>query len=119
MFVYVYSAFVLFCMSVATLRRAELPSKESTRLRIGLRNWKSGQGQKKKDCRTRSRYIADLQVAYNLAEIGGVNYANTKLNCKLLHAIFLSVLDRILDCQLILLGESWQKRQVILPYVTQ
>jgi hypothetical protein len=45
-------------------------------------------------------------VAYILAEIGGVDYTNRKLNCKLLHTIFLSVLDEILDCQLILLGES-------------
>jgi hypothetical protein len=34
----------LFCVLVAALWRADLPSKESYRLCIGLRNWKSGQG---------------------------------------------------------------------------
>jgi hypothetical protein len=41
---YVYSVFVLCCVQVATLRRADLPSKVSYRLCIGSRNWKSGQG---------------------------------------------------------------------------
>jgi hypothetical protein len=37
--------FVLFCVQVAAaLRRADPPYKESYRLCIGLRNWKSGQG---------------------------------------------------------------------------
>jgi hypothetical protein len=38
----VYSVFVLFCVQVAALRRADPPSEESYRLCIGLRNWKSG-----------------------------------------------------------------------------
>jgi hypothetical protein len=33
----------LFCVQVEALRRADPPSKESYRLCIGLRNWKSGQ----------------------------------------------------------------------------
>jgi hypothetical protein len=36
--------FVLSCVQVTALRRADPPSKESYRLCIGLRNWKSGQG---------------------------------------------------------------------------
>jgi hypothetical protein len=34
----VYSVFVLFCMYLAALRRADPPSKESYQLCIGLRN---------------------------------------------------------------------------------
>jgi hypothetical protein len=44
MSVCVYSVFVLFCVQVAALRRADPPSKESYGLCIGLRNWKGGQG---------------------------------------------------------------------------
>jgi hypothetical protein len=40
----IYSVFVWFCVQVAALRRADPPSRESYRLHIGLRNWKSGQG---------------------------------------------------------------------------
>jgi hypothetical protein len=40
----VYSVFVLSCVWVAALWRADPPSMESCRLCIGLRNWKSGQG---------------------------------------------------------------------------
>jgi hypothetical protein len=47
----VYSVFVLFCLYVATLRRADPSSKESYRLCIGLRNKKKrGQGPTK-SCR--------------------------------------------------------------------
>jgi hypothetical protein len=42
-----YSVFVLFCMLVAALKRADHLSKESDRLRIGLRIWKSGRRKKK------------------------------------------------------------------------
>jgi hypothetical protein len=38
MSVCVYSVFVLSCVQVAALRRADPPSKESYRLCIGLRN---------------------------------------------------------------------------------
>jgi hypothetical protein len=48
MFMCVYSVFMLFCMQVAALRRADPPSKESYRLCIGLRNWKSGRSPKRK-----------------------------------------------------------------------
>jgi hypothetical protein len=50
-----YSVFMLFCVQVAALRRAYPPSKESYRLCIGLRNWKSGQGPK--GCRAIDREI--------------------------------------------------------------
>jgi hypothetical protein len=40
----VYSVFVLFCVQVAALRLADLPSKEAYRLCTRLRNWKSRQG---------------------------------------------------------------------------
>jgi hypothetical protein len=43
MTVYVYSVFVLFCVQVTDLRRPDPQSKDSYRLRIRLRNWKSGQ----------------------------------------------------------------------------
>jgi hypothetical protein len=44
--VYVYSLFVLSCVQVAALRRADLPSKESYRLcKRRLRNWRRRQGQ--------------------------------------------------------------------------
>jgi hypothetical protein len=36
-----FCVFVLFCVYVATLRRADPPSKESYWLCIGIRNWKS------------------------------------------------------------------------------
>jgi hypothetical protein len=39
MSVCVYFVFVLFCVYVAALRRADLPSKESYRLCIESRNW--------------------------------------------------------------------------------
>jgi hypothetical protein len=39
-----YSVFVLFCVYVAALRRADPPSKESYRLCIGLKSWKSVKG---------------------------------------------------------------------------
>jgi hypothetical protein len=51
----VYSVFVLFCVRVAAMRRADHPSKESCRLCIGLRNWKGGQGPTK-DCGAIDRY---------------------------------------------------------------
>jgi hypothetical protein len=44
MSVCVYSVFVLSCVQVATLRRADSPSKEFYRLCKRLRNWKIGQG---------------------------------------------------------------------------
>jgi hypothetical protein len=40
----VHSVFVLSCVSVAALRRADPPSKESYRLCTVSRNWKSGHG---------------------------------------------------------------------------
>jgi hypothetical protein len=43
-----YSVFVLFFVKVAALRQADPPLKESYRLYIGLRNWKSGQGPTKR-----------------------------------------------------------------------
>jgi hypothetical protein len=39
----IYSVFVLFCVEVAASRRTDPPSKESNRLCIGLKDWKSGQ----------------------------------------------------------------------------
>jgi hypothetical protein len=47
MSVCVYSVFVLSCMQVAALRRAEPPSKESYRLRKWSRNWKAIKAQQK------------------------------------------------------------------------
>jgi hypothetical protein len=44
LFVCIYSVFVLSCVQVAALRRADPPSKESYWLCIRLSNWKSGQG---------------------------------------------------------------------------
>jgi hypothetical protein len=44
MSVCIYSVFVLPCVQVAALRRADPPSKEFYGLCIGLRNRKSGQG---------------------------------------------------------------------------
>jgi hypothetical protein len=43
----VYYVFVLFCVQIAILRRADLPSKESYRLCTALRHWKSDQGSTK------------------------------------------------------------------------
>jgi hypothetical protein len=53
MSVCVYSVFVLFCVQVAALRRADPPSKGSYPLCIGLRNLKSGQDPK--GCKARER----------------------------------------------------------------
>jgi hypothetical protein len=47
----VYSVFVLFCVQVKALRRADPPSKESYQMCIGSRKWKSGKGPTKR-CRT-------------------------------------------------------------------
>jgi hypothetical protein len=44
MYVCVYSAFVLSCVKVAALRRADPPSSESYRLCKRSKIWKSGQG---------------------------------------------------------------------------
>jgi hypothetical protein len=52
MSVCVYSVFVLSCMQVAALWRADPPSKESYRLYKKLRNWKRGQGPEK-GCRAK------------------------------------------------------------------
>jgi hypothetical protein len=46
----IYSVFVLFCVSVEALRLVDLSSKKSYLLRIGSKNWKSGQGPTKR-CR--------------------------------------------------------------------
>jgi hypothetical protein len=54
----VYSVFVLSCLQVAALRRADPPSKESYRLFIGLRNWKIGQGPK--GCRAIEEKIREI-----------------------------------------------------------
>jgi hypothetical protein len=43
-YVCVYSAFMLSCVWVAALLRADTPSKESYRLYKKLRNWRRGQG---------------------------------------------------------------------------
>jgi hypothetical protein len=63
MSVCVYPVFVLFCVQVAALQRADPPSKESYRLCIGLRNWKSCQGLTK-GCRVIYIYIyrSDVMV---------------------------------------------------------
>jgi hypothetical protein len=55
MSVCIYSLIVLLCVYIAALRGADLPSKESYGLCIGLRSWKSGQGQK--DYKTIEREI--------------------------------------------------------------
>jgi hypothetical protein len=54
MSVCVYSVFVLSCVQVVNLRRADPPSKESYRLCKRSRNWKSGQGPLK-GCRVLDR----------------------------------------------------------------
>jgi hypothetical protein len=46
-FMCVYSVFVLFCMQVEALRRADPPSKESYLLCIGSRNWKAAKAQQR------------------------------------------------------------------------
>jgi hypothetical protein len=52
----VYSVFVSSCVYVASLRRADPPSKESWRLCKRSRNWKSGQGPTK-GCRAKDRFM--------------------------------------------------------------
>jgi hypothetical protein len=51
----VFYLVVLFCVELAALRRDDPPSKESYRLCIGLRNWKSGRGPKSHRKRKRKR----------------------------------------------------------------
>jgi hypothetical protein len=60
MFLCVYSVFMLFCVQVEALRRADPPSKESYRLCIGLRNRKRGQGPTK-GCRAIDRKIGSTK----------------------------------------------------------
>jgi hypothetical protein len=56
MSVCVYSVFVLCCVQVTALRRADPPSKESYRLCKRSRNWKSDQGSTK-GCTATDRHI--------------------------------------------------------------
>jgi hypothetical protein len=50
MSVCVYSVFVLFCVQVAALRRADSPSKESYGLCKKIKKLKKGPRSNKKDC---------------------------------------------------------------------
>jgi hypothetical protein len=63
MSVCIYSVFVLSSVQVAALRRAILPSKESYRLRMRLRNWKSSQGPK--GCRAREINVLSLNCKWS------------------------------------------------------
>jgi hypothetical protein len=70
MSVRVYSLFVLSCVQVATLRRADPPSKEPYRLCQRSRDLKSGQGPTK-DCEAIDRY--DVLINHStIKTYGGV-----------------------------------------------
>jgi hypothetical protein len=60
----VYSVFVLFCVYVAALRRADPPSKESYRVCMGLRNWKRDQVSTQ-GCRASIRYVELHSLCFN------------------------------------------------------
>jgi hypothetical protein len=63
----VYSLFVLFCVPVAALRRADPTSKESYRLCKRLRNWKRGQDQTKGSRATEKWMNFPFSVNYHYA----------------------------------------------------
>jgi hypothetical protein len=68
MSVCVYPAFVLFCVQVAALRQADPPpptSKESYRMRIGLRTRKSGQDPTKGCTATDSVLLKLMNYVFN------------------------------------------------------
>jgi hypothetical protein len=64
MSVCVNSVFVMFCLLVAALRRADSPSRESYRLCKRSRNWKSGQ-RPTKGCRAIDRHH-EIRMSRNL-----------------------------------------------------
>jgi hypothetical protein len=78
----IYSVFVLFCVQVVALRRANPPSKEFYRLCIGLRNWKSGQGPTK-DYTAIYRYMIRVYLPHH---VRCMNYGDIQhFFCSLLH----------------------------------
>jgi hypothetical protein len=76
---WVYAVFMLFCVLVVVLRRADPPSKESYWLCIGFKNWKVGQVPKV--CRviekknTRNSYVDYLYWFYSCNNF--LRYLNT------------------------------------------
>jgi hypothetical protein len=52
---------ICFCVLVASLRRADPPSKESYRLCKRLRNWKGGQGLTK-GCRAPDEWMNSIEL---------------------------------------------------------
>jgi hypothetical protein len=58
----VYFVFVLFCVYVAALRRADPPSKESYRLCIGLINWKAAKVQRAVEPKSEIKRIPILGI---------------------------------------------------------
>jgi hypothetical protein len=57
--------FVLFCVKVEALRLADPQSKESYRLFVGSRNWKSGQSPKK-GCTAIKKFIKRMKISCTL-----------------------------------------------------
>jgi hypothetical protein len=57
----VYAVFVLLCVQVVALRRANPRCKESYRLCVGLRNWKSDQGPTKR-CRIIDKWMNEWNI---------------------------------------------------------
>jgi hypothetical protein len=87
----VYSVFMLSCGQVADLRRADPPSKESYRMCIGSRNWKSGQGPTK-GCRATDERMNEWM---NVTILQPLNFAVTvKVRISTMVAGFRQTSDR-------------------------
>jgi hypothetical protein len=68
MSVCIYSVFVLSCVHVVALATGWSPSKESYRLCIGSRSWKSGQGPTK-GCRAIIMFLFLLRLPVDLSQL--------------------------------------------------
>jgi hypothetical protein len=72
----VYSVFVLICVEVGALRRADPSSEESYRLCAWLRNWRTGHGPTK-GCRAINERMKCVHVYYYFTTLTTINTITT------------------------------------------
>jgi hypothetical protein len=90
--------FMLFCVQIEALRRADPPSKESYRLCIRLRNWKSSEGPTK-GCKAIDRQIDIGSPVHHCVHIGWLPRA------EYLTRIIARVW--VIDCSLVTRSDLW------------